>query len=309
VPIDEFVGIDGVLILDKPAGWTSHDAVNKVRRMLGGKPGVLKVGHLGTLDPMATGVLPLLLGRATRLAQFMSGGRKCYDAWIRFGFATTTYDREGDTVEPHCPVHLESAMVESWLGRFRGAITQTPPAVSAKKIQGVPAYKLARRNEPVELKPIEVEVFRLDLLACEDDRIHVEVECSPGTYIRSLAHDLGRLAGCGAHLDSLRRLAAEPFRVDRAVTMDAALAAIGDGSFPRLLVPLAGLLPEMASAQVDDETALLIRQGREFRLSPFRPRREERYVKAMNDQGDLIAIGEIRMPNVYQPVVVLQGAG
>ena len=191
----------GVLVLDKPSGWTSHDAVNKMRRIAGTK----KIGHLGTLDPLATGVLPLVVGRATRLAQFYTKDRKAYSATIRFGHSTDSYDRDGVSTSEEKPVELKADEVEQMLEQFRGPLSQMPPAISAKKINGVPAYKLARQQKPVELKPVDIEVFRLDLLKIDGADIQVHLECTSGTYVRSIAHELGQAMGCGAFVQELRR--------------------------------------------------------------------------------------------------------
>ncbi|MDR3754298.1 MAG: tRNA pseudouridine(55) synthase TruB [Terracidiphilus sp.] len=217
--------IDAVLILDKPSGMTSHDVVNRVRRITRER----SVGHLGTLDPMATGVLPLVMGRYTRLAQFFKEGVKTYEGTIRFGFATDTYDAEGEAVGEVCEAHPTREELEQHLGHLRGVIQQTPPSYSAKKINGVAAYKLARRDQPVELKPVEVEVRRFEITAVEGERASFVVEVSAGTYVRSLAHDLGAMLGCGAHLAELRRTEAGEFSIQQALTLEQ-LAAEYEGN-------------------------------------------------------------------------------
>lgn len=293
--------MNGVVVLDKPAGWTSHDAVNKIRR-LANTP---KVGHLGTLDPMATGVLPLVVGRATRLAQFIAPGRKIYEARIRFGFATDTYDADGERTSEERSVALERGELLAWLAPFEGTLRQTPPPVSAKKIGGVPAYKLARAKKPVELAPVEVTVYRLELLECAGDSARVLVECSPGTYLRSIAHDVGQACGFGAHLTALRRLLSSGFDLSEARTMEQLAALAAEGRFAEAVVPAARLMPEWPSEPVDALTAAQIRQGRDFRVSPFKGLQAVRHVKAIGADGELIAIGEAVLPNVYHPVVVL----
>ncbi len=228
--------LNAVLIIDKPARLTSHDVVNRLRRITGER----SVGHLGTLDPMATGVLPMVLGRYTRLAQFFSDARKTYEGEIRLGFATTTYDAEGDPVAPtgeplpagEAPSTIGPStqtlptldQIRAQLPAFTGRILQRPPDFSAKKVKGVPAYKLARREKPVELAPVEVEVHRFELLSMEGDRVRFVAEVSAGTYIRSLAHDLGQVLGCGAHLASLRRTASGEFNITNAITIDELMA-------------------------------------------------------------------------------------
>jgi tRNA pseudouridine55 synthase len=293
--------MNGVVVLDKPPGWTSHDAVNKVRRLAD----TTKVGHLGTLDPMATGVLPLVIGRATRLAQFVAPGRKSYEATIRFGFATDSYDADGEPTGPPTAIRLDRAAVEDWLRPFAGRILQTPPAVSAKKIGGVPAYELARKKVEVVLTPVEVEIFSLNILEMGDDSLQIRVECGPGTYIRSIAHDLGQRAGCGAHLTALRRLLSSGFGIERSHTMEELKTLKDQGRFDTAVIPAAELLPEWPSETIDYATEQQIRQGRDFRVSPFRGLQSARYVKAVSPAGELIAIGEAKMPLVYHPTVVL----
>lgn len=292
--------LNGVIVLDKPVGWTSHDAVNKVRHLAA----QAKVGHLGTLDPMATGVLPLVIGKATRLAQFVAVGRKVYETVVRFGFATDTYDREGEPTSEPQPIQLDPALVREWLTRQTGTHLQLPPPISAKKINGVPAYKLARKKLPVELKPVEVTINALDLLACQGDQLRLRIDCSSGTYVRSIAHELGRVAGCGAHLTELRRLESCGFGLEQAHPMTELVDLASAGRLASVLLPAATLLPEFPTVRVDSDTVAHIRQGRVFRMSPFSPQVSARQVKAVSDDGELIAIGEARMPLVYHPVVV-----
>ena len=194
--------MNGIIVVDKPETWTSHDVVNRVRRLANTK----KVGHLGTLDPIATGVLPLVIERATRLAQFYVRRDKLYEAVIRFGLSTDTYDRAGVPTSPQTqPPALDAAMLEPYLQRFRGKFLQTPPPVSAKKVAGRPAYELARKNIAVELAPVEVQVYELTVMGIEGPDVRVRAFCSAGTYLRAIAHELGREIGCGAHLLQLRR--------------------------------------------------------------------------------------------------------
>lgn len=293
--------MDGVIVVDKPAGWTSHDAVNKLRRLAKTK----KVGHLGTLDPAATGVLPLIIGRATRLAQFYAASDKVYDAVVHFGWSTDTYDRDGQIVGPQTEVELDPKKVEELLGRFRGKIRQMPPPISAKKVGGTPAYKLARRNLPVELKPVEVTVYSIELVSSEGAEARIQVHCSAGTYLRSIAHDLGQAYGCGAYLKSLVRTRAAHFTLEQAHSIEELERLAGEGRLEEALIPAAQLLPELPSEIVDALTAGQIRQGRDFRASPFRARRDTPYIKALSEDGELIAIGRALLPNLYHPVIVL----
>ncbi|MCL5744834.1 MAG: tRNA pseudouridine(55) synthase TruB [Acidobacteria bacterium] len=293
--------MDGVIVIDKPAGWTSHDAVNRMRRLAGTR----RVGHLGTLDPLATGVLPLIVGRATRLAQFYARGDKVYDAVIRFGQATDSYDRDGVPTTERCDYRLDRQQIESLLEPFRGTFLQTPPPISAKKIGGRPAYQLARKNIPVNLEPVEVTVQRLDVVECEGTRLRIQLHCSAGTYLRGIAHELGRAAGCGAHLEELRRTAACGFSVEQARSFDELQQLASELRLEEVLIPGAQLLPEFPSEVVDRITASQIRNGRDFRVSPFRVRKGSRYVKALGEDGDLIAVGEAKLPNLYHPILVL----
>ncbi len=293
--------MDGVIVVDKPLGWTSHDAVNKMRRLAGTR----RVGHLGTLDPGASGVLPLVIGRATRLARFYMRNDKVYDAVIHFGHATDTYDAQGQPTTPITELILQRESLESVIGRFRGVIRQTPPPISAKKIKGKPAYKLARRNIAVELKPVEVSIYSFELREVQDADARVEVHCSAGTYLRAIAHEMGQALGCGAFLQSLRRLASGHFMIEQARTIAQLEQLAGEDRVGEALIPAAKLLPEFPSEPVDALTAGQIRQGRDFRVSPFRVAKSARYVKAIDPEGELLAIGEARLPSVYHPILVL----
>ncbi len=293
--------MDGLLVVDKPEGLTSHDVVNRVRRLANTR----KVGHLGTLDPMATGVLPLVMGRATRLAQFFSSGEKTYDARVQFGWATDTYDREGSPASEAVVPGFTRVELEHVLASFRGTFFQTPPQFSAKKIAGVPAYRLARKQIAVELEPVEVTVFALDLLEFDGTTARIRVRCSPGTYLRGIAHDAGQQLGCGAFLTELRRTKSGEFAESQARTLDALEELTRSGDLHQALIPASRVLPQIPNANVDAITAGRIRQGNDFRLSPFVERAGAKFVKAISPEGDLIAIGEARLPNLYHPVLVL----
>ena len=293
--------MDGAVIVDKPSGWTSHDVVNKIRRFAGTR----KVGHLGTLDPMATGVLPLVIGRATRLAQFYTRSDKTYEGVIQFGYATDTYDADGQPVSDAQNVRLCPESLDAVLQKFRGAFSQVPPPVSAKKIAGRPAYELARKQQAFELKPVDVEVYSLDLIRAEGCQAEVRVHCSAGTYVRSIAHEAGLAIGCGAFLKSLRRTASGHFKIEAARTLEQLAALAESGQFADALIPAAQLLPEFPSEVVDALTAGQIRNGRDFRVSPFRAQPGGRFVKAVTAEGQLVAIGEARLPHLYHPVLVL----
>ena len=291
----------GVIVVNKPEGWTSHDAVNKIRRLAGTR----RVGHLGTLDPMATGVLPLVVGAATRLAQFYTRSDKIYEGVVRFGWSTDSYDRAGQPTSEKIQVSPDAEEVERLLERFRGEFLQTPPPVSAKKVDGKRAYELARRSLPVELAPVSVQVFSLTLLEVDGPDVRLRVHCSGGTYVRSIAHDLGRAMGCGAHLLDLRRTASGEFEIGQALTIPRLQALAAEDRLAEATVPAAKMLPEFPCVLVDDATVAQIRNGRNFPASPFRSQPASRYVKAVTREGALVAIGEAVLPNLYHPVVVM----
>lgn len=292
--------LDGIVIVDKPAGWTSHDVVAKMR----GIAGTRRVGHLGTLDPIATGVLPVMIGQATRLAQFFDKSEKAYEAVVRLGFATSTYDREGQPAGPVTEPSISAEAIEACLAPMRGEIDQLPPPVSAKKIKGVPAYKLARQNLPVELAPVRVRVHELTLREIDGTALRLSVRCSAGTYVRTIAHDLGVRLGCGAHVESLRRTVSGPFRIEEARSLDELEALGRAGNLKDAIAPAADLLPEFPAVFVDDLTSARIRQGRDFTASPFRASSKQEHVKAIGPDGRLVAIGEIVLPHVYHPIAV-----
>ena len=275
--------------------------VNKVRRFAGTR----KVGHLGTLDPAATGVLPLVIGRATRLAQFYTRNDKIYEGVIHFGCSTDSYDADGQATSSEQEIVLDREQLEAALQKFRGPFAQVPPPVSAKKIAGRPAYEMARKNQPVELKPVDVEVYSLDVVRMEGCEAAVRVHCSAGTYLRSIAHDAGQALGCGAFLKSLRRIASGDFKIEAARTLEQLAALAEAGRFEEAVIPAAQLLPDFPAEVVDALTAGQIRNGRDFRISPFHVRPGGRFVKAVNSDGQLVAIGEARLPHLYHPVLVL----
>src|ERR1043166_46222 len=293
--------MDGVIVVDKPRDWTSHDVINRVRRLAGTR----KVGHLGTLDPSATGVLPLVIGRATRLAKFYTRNDKLYEGVIHFGYSTDSYDADGEPTSPESSYVPHTAEIEAALGQFRGKLRQIPPPVSAKKVAGKPAYVLARKNQPVELKPVEIEVYCLEILRVEGAEAEVRVHCAAGTYLRSIAHEAGQILGCGAFLKELRRTASGDFKIEAARTLEQLAEVAEADRLSEALIPVAQLLPEFPSERVDSITAGQIRNGRDFRVSPFQARKNARYVKAVTAQGDLEAIGEARLPHLYHPVLVL----
>ncbi len=292
--------MDGIIILDKPAGISSHDAVQRLRRV----SGIKRIGHLGTLDPLGTGVLPMVLGRATRLSRFFLNHDRAYEATLRFGFATDTYDRDGKATTEAVDVELAADALEPLLDEFRGKFEQMPPAISAKKIDGVPAYKRARKNEVVELDPVEVDIYELTLLGVEGPLARIRVRCSAGTYVRSLAHDLGVRLGPGAHVESLRRTAMGDFTIEHAHTIDELADLQSEGRFEEALTAPEQVLPEMPIERVDEVTASQIAHGRDFRVSAFGSGKGSKRIKAVDREGKLIAIAEAKMPLLYHPIIV-----
>lgn len=292
--------MNAVLVIDKPAGLTSHDVVNRVRRILQQRA----VGHLGTLDPLATGVLPLVLGNLTRLAQFYTASEKTYEGVVRFGFATDTYDAEGEATSPAQVVKVSLEQVRDLAVRFRGTIEQMPPPFSAKKIHGVPAYKLARKHKDVILKPVQVEIKEFEILAAEGDRASFRARVASGTYMRTVAHDMGQQMGCGAHLESLRRTALGEFDVADAHTLEDVEAATKEDRTDDLLVHPRKLLPQFPSVTANDETVARIRSGRAVNLPELSRARQ---VKVFYGQRELIAIATRVAGSLFHPRIVLAG--
>lgn len=306
--------MNGVLIIDKPAGLTSHDVVNRVRRSLQQR----SVGHLGTLDPLATGVLPLVTGNLTRLAQFYTASEKTYEGTIRFGFATDTYDAEGSPAGPAVAVQVSLEQLGELAAGFRGVIEQMPPPFSAKKIQGVPAYKLARKNKEVLLEPVQVEIHAFEILEADGERATFRARVASGTYMRSVAHDMGQKMGCGAHLESLRRTQVAEFDLACAHTLEEVDAIAQSGTVEDLFLHPRKLLPQFPSVTATDEAAARIRTGRTVNLPDLS---RSRLVKVFYGQAELIAIasriaGSLFHPRIVfaaehspQPTAVLTGRG
>jgi tRNA pseudouridine55 synthase len=292
--------MNGVLVIDKPAGMTSHDVVSRVRRLLDER----SVGHLGTLDPMATGVLPLVLGRLTRLAQFYNDAEKVYHGQIRLGFATDTYDAEGEPAGEAKKVQVTLEQVREVAGRFRGEIEQMPPPFSAKKIQGVPAYKLARKKQEVKLEPVRVEVKEFEILAVEGELASFRARVSSGTYMRSVAHEMGQQLGVGAHLASLRRTGVGEFTEADCRTLEQLQAAAATDDAEELMIHPRRILPAFPSVTADDTNANRIRHGMPVNLPELS---RARLVKVFAGQAELIAIASRVAGTLFHPKVVLVG--
>ena len=301
--------VNGVLIIDKPAGITSHDVVARVRKILGQR----QVGHFGTLDPFATGVLPVSVGKATRFAQFYLKSRKAYEGTIRFGFSTDTYDATGEPSSEAVAVAAEASELERQFRAFTGRLMQAPPPYSAKRVGGVRAYELARQHKPVNLTPVEVEIYALELLSFEGDQVKFAVECSGGTYVRSLAHDLGQKLGCGAHLAVLRRTAVAEFKESRAVTLESLQECMQQGNLEPCLVRLESLLPDCPELVVRGREETSVRHGHAFELAQaLRPGRGSAGVapaasllKILGAERRLIAVARHVSGAIYHPNLVL----
>ncbi|HVO79119.1 MAG TPA: tRNA pseudouridine(55) synthase TruB [Terriglobales bacterium] len=290
--------MNAVLIIDKPPGLTSHDVVNRVRRIVQQRA----VGHLGTLDPLATGVLPLVLGNLTRLAQFYTASEKTYEGVIRFGFATDTYDAEGEPTGPAATIEPSLEELRELAAGFRGMIEQMPPPFSAKKIHGIPAYKLARKHKDVPLKPVRVEIKEFEILGVDGDRARFRARVASGTYMRSVAHDMGQQLGCGAHLESLRRTVLGEFTLADAHTLDHVESASAEGRLEGIAVHPRKLLPQFPSVTANDETAAYIRSGRAVNLPELSRARQ---VKVFYGQRELIAIATRVAGTLFHPGIVL----
>jgi tRNA pseudouridine55 synthase len=309
--------MNGVLIVDKPVGLTSHDVVNRVRRILGLK----SVGHLGTLDPAATGVLPIVVGNFTRLAQFYLNSEKKYEGVIRFGFATSTYDADGEPTTSLQDVALTIEKMRALASEFQGVLQQTPPPFSAKKIAGTRAYRLARKQVDVALKPVEVQVKEFEILDVEGDRAAFRARVGSGTYMRSIAHEMGVKLGCGAHLAELRRTSVAEFVIEDAHTLEEVellvressanepsarpsldeRSAARQGSLENVFVHPRKLLPQVPCVTATDETAALLRTGRAANLPEMS---RAPLVKVFLGQQELIAIGERIAGTLFHPKIV-----
>ncbi len=309
--------MNGALILDKPAGPTSHDVVARVRRALR----ISRIGHTGTLDPLATGVLPLVVGRATRLARFLTIDEKEYVAGIRFGSATATYDAESRVVldsdgrpvllrsDAACVAVTETELREA-LPEFAGTYWQIPPPFSAKKIAGTPAYTLARLRKSVHIRPVQVTVSELELVRYADGLARLRIVCSSGFYVRSLAHNLGERLGCGAHLETLRRTRAGEFSLASAVSLDV-IEQEGPDGLARL-IPMTELLSKLPHVVVNERGARRAAHGNALTAEDLwdaertsAPSAPPGPVRVLDADGALLAIGQSASGGLLQPVVVL----
>jgi tRNA pseudouridine55 synthase len=286
--------------MDKPRGWTSHDAVDAARRWLGTR----RVGHLGTLDPLATGVLPLAVREATKLAPFLQGGDKSYAGTIRLGEATDTLDAEGRTLRRHTGSLPGEAEVEAALARFVGEILQVPPMFSAVKHHGVPLHRLARQGRVVERTAKRVRIDRIALRKYAPPDLELEIDCSAGTYVRVLAADLGTALGCGAHLLGLRRTRSGPFGLEHAHGESRLAQAAERGEIEALLVPAVNALG-LPAFRLSAEEARRVRHGGDL-VAPDPPLVPGSRLAALDPDGDLVAILEVRPGRCLRPLRVLR---
>jgi tRNA pseudouridine55 synthase len=303
--------MDGLLIVDKPSGPTSHDVVARMRRVLREK----RIGHTGTLDPMATGVLVLVVGKATRLAKFLSASDKSYEAIVRFGFATDTADAQGRPVGPVMDGAAPAReAIDAALAAFRGTFMQQPPTYSAKKIDGQRSYKAARARASLGNDetaagalpaPTSVTTHRIEILSADADTVALRVDCSAGFYVRSLAHDLGERLGVGAHLAALRRTRSGGFGLDRALALDA--AERDPAAAESALVPLSGVLRSWPSVVLTADGAARVGRGQDVRPIDHEPLAlsNQPFVRLVNERGDLLAIAEPKASGLLHPSIVL----
>ncbi len=296
--------MDGIVIIDKPEGWTSHDVVARARRLLGER----RIGHTGTLDPFATGVLVLLVGRATRLAQFLAGAEKEYEAIIRFGYATDTGDlagtpRHAETRTTGDCSALSAAGIEKAIEGLRGHLDQVPPMYSAKKVKGQKLYEMARRGEEIERAPVRITVFEFETIPQEDGMLlqrnedgtcdlSARVVCSAGTYIRALAESLGESLGTGAHLAALRRTRAGAFRLQEAISIESLKDISEAGATEKILVSPDAALSNMPFVHLTSDETERVGHGASIQMNAnLQEWRDGELIRMRNAEGDLLAVG------------------
>ena len=305
--------MDGVLIIDKPAGLTSYEVVDRVKRILK----IKKVGHGGTLDPFTTGVLLILIGQATKLSQFLIKDSKLYQAVMKLGVETDTQDLTGKVTHRCEVLGLRESAIRETFAAFTGKISQLPPMYSAVKHRGVPLYRLARKGKQVERKLRAVTIYQLKICRIELPNIYFETSCSSGTYIRTLAADIGRRLGCGAHLTELRRIKSGAFGIEQAITLRDLEAAVEQGSVGKWIIPLAQVLAGLPQIQVGEALALKIRQGklitaRDLRGSSLPPLRGKERVRITSfkaeqpEEIELVAIAEVQESSDAQEATTLR---
>ncbi len=304
--------MDGIILVHKPPGITSHDVVEKIRNILNGK----KVGHYGTLDPMATGLLVIALGKATRLFQFFSKENKSYKGQIKLGFSTNTYDFSGTKTSVEINNFPSRDNILEEMRKFEGEILQVPPVFSAKKFRGKPLYVLARENKEVKLVPSKISIYFFHLKNYNPPIIDFEVKCSSGTYIRSLAHDLGQSLGCGAHISQLVRISSGNFNLKDSFQLEKIEKLTLEGKTEEFILPLKTLLPEIPKVIVNDTGLSLVKNGNiifpenilkvsSLPLSITESKKEKIY-KIFSSDGSLLAFAKrINENNCFHPFFVI----
>ena len=278
-------GVNGILNVNKPEGRTSFQVVSRLKRITGEK----HIGHVGTLDPIATGVLPICLGQATRIAQYLSNSGKTYLAQIELGITTDTFDREGNVIERGDAADVTKERIEEVLASFRGVIEQVPPAFSALKRGGRRCYQLARAGVSMEIKSRRVQITKLELVSFNMPLLEIEVDCSKGTYMRSLANDMGQLLGCGAHLRNLKRLKCGPFSIRDALSLDKIEAAFSRHTWKDIIYPVDSPLSGWKSIIVDTKMELDIRNGCLLTVDESE-QPDDKYCRAYDLDGNFLAI-------------------
>lgn len=283
--------IHGLIVLNKPKNITSHDAVDKIRALFN----IKKVGHFGTLDPLAEGVLLIAVGKATKFFDFYIKKKKLYSGTIRFGCATTTYDSEGEPISEKKEIDLKKIDIEKILSAFRGKISQTPPIYSAKKVKGKPLYKYAREKEDVKIKPVNIEIFTLQGKILEKDSLWFETLTSSGTYIRSLAHDIGQKAGSGAYLEELKRLKIGEFDIRNSVTLEELEDEVEAGNIAKVVGPIETLLPEFPKIIVSQGGRKAVLNGMPLEIKDIikiLSTEKSDYYRLFDEEGKLLTISQ-----------------
>ncbi len=276
--------VSGVLVIDKPIGLTSHDVVQIIRR----GTGIRRAGHTGTLDPRASGVLVVLIGPAVRLSEYVSASDKRYQATIRLGSSTDTYDAEGMVTSESPANHVTEERFDEILQTYVGEIEQVPPPYSAVKVKGKKAYEMARKGEQVELEPRKIQVYSLDILEWDPPEVVIDAYCSSGTYVRSLANDLGESLGTGAYLIGLRRTKSGRFTLREAVPLRRIKEAFQAGDWYKFLIPAADALGDWPAVELDADQVDMVRHGHRIPAEPD----SEGWSRAISQQGDLVALLE-----------------
>jgi tRNA pseudouridine55 synthase len=285
--------ISGVLVVDKPVGLTSHDVVQIIRK----GTNIRRAGHTGTLDPRASGVLVILIGPAVRLSEYVSASDKRYQAIIRLGTTTDTYDADGH-ITSSAPVNITEAQFENTLKQFIGEIEQIPPPYSAVKVKGRKAYEMAREGEEVDLQPRKIQVYNLELLEWAPPEAVIDVYCSSGTYVRSLAHDLGKSLGCGAYLVGLRRTKSGRFTLRDAVPLRKLREAFEAGNWYQYLIPAAEALSDWPALELSVDQVEAVRHGHRVPAEP----NSSGMARGISEQGELVALLEVDLTTMeWQP--------